>query len=256
MASWPANTFIRGLGAQLTTLSITGAVTLNSGWNSGSAGAPPVGGAIDLVIAASSGTTFNFNATSSLYGRFALLRTTWAGAFIYNASTAANVCQFNESAFTGAVTFKGPGAGAKNSEFFSTVSFNDPDSILISAAYTLYFIGNLLRSGLSMSVTVDGILGSRPALVDVRSSIINSNVTVNGSDATLLVSPSTIRSTATVTLTNSGVIDYSSTSQMSRFLKDSSVTDWTGQSANWNAFPATVYAALTELAARITALEP
>jgi hypothetical protein len=83
-----------------------------------------------------------------------------------------------------------------------------------------------------------------------------SNLTVDGANAIFLASPSTIRSTATVTLTNSGLIDYTSTSQMSKFLPNNTVADWTGQSSNWNAFPDTIYAALTELAARINALEP
>jgi hypothetical protein len=251
LASWPANVFIRGLGGQLTTLSITGAVTLNSGWNSGSAGVPPVGGAIDLVISASSGTTFDFFATSSLYGRFALLRTTWAGAFTYNASTSANVCQFNESAFTSAIIFKGPGAGAKNSDFLSTVAINEPNSTNLSASYNLFFTGNSLRSTLSVNVTAN-----QAVVVDMRSSVITSNVTVNGANATLWVSPSTVRSASTVTITNSGTIDYTANSTMVKFVHDSSSALWTGQSTNWNAFPDTIYAALTELAARINALEP
>jgi hypothetical protein len=251
LASWPANIFIRGLGGQLTTLSITGAVTLNSGWNSGSAGVPPVSGAIDLVISAASGTTFDFFATGSLYGRFALLRTTWAGAFTYNASTAANVCQFNESGFTSAIIFKGPGAGAKDSDFLSTVAINEPNSTNLSASYNLFFTGNSLRSTLSVNVTAN-----QAVVVDMRSSVITSNVTVNGANATLWVSPSTVRSASTVTITNSGTIDYTANSTMVKFVHDSLSALWTGQSTNWNAFPETIYAALTELAARINALEP
>jgi hypothetical protein len=251
LASWPANTFIRGLGIQLTTLSITGAVTLNSGWNSGSAGVPPVGGVIDLTISAISGTTIDFFATTSLYGRFAVLRTIWAGIFTYNASTAANVCQLNDSTFVSTITFKGPGAGANNSTFFNTVVISEPNSTNLSAGYTLYFANSSLRATVSVSVAANQI-----ANVDMRSSMLLSNLTVDGANAIFLASPSTIRSTATVTLTNSGLIDYTFTSQMSKFLPNNTVADWTGQSSNWNAFPDTIYAALTELASRINALEP
>jgi hypothetical protein len=251
LASWPANIFIRGLGIQLTTLSITGAVTLASGWNSGSAGAPPISGVIDLTISAISGTTIDFFATTSLYGRFAVLRTIWAGIFTYNASTAANVCQLNDSTFVSTITFKGPGAGANNSTFFNTVVISEPNSTNLSAGYTLYFANSSLRATVSVSVAANQI-----ANVDMRSSMLLSNLTVDGANAIFLASPSTIRSTATVTLTNSGLIDYTSTSQMSKFLPNNTVADWTGQSSNWNAFPDTIYAALTELASRINALEP
>jgi hypothetical protein len=72
----------------------------------------------------------------------------------------------------------------------------------------------------------------------------------------LWVSPSTVRSASTVTITNSGTIDYTANSTMVKFVHDSSSALWTGQSTNWNAFPDTIYAALTELASRINALEP
>jgi hypothetical protein len=251
LASWPVNIFIRGLGIQLTTLSITGAVTLASGWNSGSAGAPPVGGVIDLTISAISGTTIDFFATTSLYGRFTVLRTIWAGIFTYNASTASNVCQFNDSSFVSTITFKGPGAGANNSNFLNTVVISEPNSTNLSVDYTLYFANSSLRATVTVNVPANQI-----ANVDMRSSMLLSNLTVSGANAVVIASPSTIRSTATVTLTNSGVIDYAATSKMSKFLLSPSVADWTGQSSNWNAFPDTIYAALTELAARINALEP
>jgi hypothetical protein len=254
LASWPANIFIRGLGIQLTTLSITGAVTLASGWNSGSAGAPPISGVIDLTISASSGTTIDFFATTSLYGRFTVLRTIWVGAFTYNASTAANVCQLNDSTFVSGVILKGPGAGANNSTFFNTVAINEPNSDVLAAPYTVFFANSSLRA--SVSVSVDITPSNQTATVDMRSSMLLSNLTVSGAKAIFLASPSTIRSTATVTLTNSGLIDYTSTSQMSKFLPNNTVADWTNQSANWDSFPATIYAALTELAARINALEP
>jgi hypothetical protein len=252
LASWPANVFVRGLGQALTTLSITGAVTLASGWNSGSAGVPPVGGVFDVTVSATSGSTFDFFNVSSTYGRFAITRSTWAGAVTYNASTASNIFTAAEALFTGVVTTKGPGFSTRGSDFFNNVFVNEPNSTNLSAAYTVFFTaGTLLRAALSSTVTANQI-----ATVDLRNAMILGNVTVTGANAILLASPSTIRSTATVTTASSGTIDYASTSQMSRFLPSSSVADWTGQSANWNAFPETIYADLTELASRINALEP
>ena len=252
LASWPANTFIRGLAPALTTLSITGAVTLAAGWNSGSAGAPPVGGVLDILVSASSGTTIDFFNVSSSFGVFAFTRATWAGAITYNASTASNTLSMAESTFTSVITTKGPGFTARACDFRNNVAVNEPNSTNLSAAYTIFFSsGTLLRGNLTNTVTANQI-----ATTDLRNAMLLGNITVTGANAIVLASPSTIRSTATITTSSSGTIDYTSTSQMARFLANSSVADWTAQSANWNAFPDTIYAALTELAARINALEP
>jgi hypothetical protein len=252
LASWPANVFVRGLGPALTTLSITGAVTLAAGWNSGSAGAPPVGGTFDLIVSAASGSTFDFFNVSSSFGVFSLTRTTWAGAITYNASTAANTFNVAESIFVSAVTTKGPGFAARASDFRNTVAVNEPNSTNLSAPYTVFFAsGTLLRAAVTVTVTANQV-----ATVDMRNAMLLSNITVTGANAIFLASPATIRSTATITTASSGTIDYTATAQMSKFLPNASVADWTGQSSNWNAFPDTIYAALTELAARINALEP
>jgi hypothetical protein len=100
------------------------------------------------------------------------------------------------------------------------------------------------------------VTANQVATVDMRNAMLFSNITVTGANAIFLASPATIRSTATITTASSGTIDYTATAQMARFLPNASVADWTGQSANWNAFPETIYAALTELASRINALEP
>jgi hypothetical protein len=251
LASFPVNVFVRGLSQTHTTLVVSGAMTLNAGWNSGSAGAPPVGGLIDLTISVSSGATFDFFATTSLYGRFTMLRTTFAGAITYNASTAANTFSVGESAVTGALTTKGPGFATRGSDFYNTFTVAEPNSTNLSVGYVLYITTSLLRSAVSVNVTANQI-----AQADLRSATLLSNLTVNGANAVVLCSPSTLRSTATTTITNSGIVEFTATSLMSKFVASNTASEWTGQSANWTAYPETIYAALTELASRVKALEP
>jgi hypothetical protein len=251
LASFPVNVFVRGLSQTHTTLVVSGAMTLNAGWNSGSAGTPPVGGLIDLTISVASGATFDFFATTSLYGRFTMLRTTFAGAVTYNASTAANTFNVGESAITGAVTTKGPGFGVRGSDFFSTFTVAEPNSTNLSATYVIYVTTSLLRGAVSVNVTANQI-----AIVNLQSASTQGNLSVNGANATVLCSPLTLRSTATTTITNSGVVDFTATSLMAKFVASNTAAEWTGQSANWTAYPETIYAALTELASRVKALEP
>jgi hypothetical protein len=251
LATWPANVFVRGLSQTHTTLVVSGAMTLAAGWNSGSAGAPPVGGFIDITVSVASGATFDFFATGSLYGRFTLLRTTFAGAITYNASTAANTFSVGESAVTGALTTKGPGFATRGSDFYNTFTVAEPNSTNLSAGYVLYITTSLLRSAVSVNVTANQI-----AQADLRSATLLSNLTVNGANAVVLCSPSTLRSTATTTITNSGIVEFTATSLMSKFVASNTASEWTGQSANWTAYPETIYAALTELASRVKALEP
>ena len=251
LATLPANVFVRGLGQALTTLVVSGAMVLDDGWNSGTAGAPPVGAFFDLTISVSSGATFDFFAKSSLYGRFSLVRTTFAGALTYNAATSANTMSIGETTITGAVTTKGPGFATRGSDFFNTFTIAEPNSTFLTAGYAVLITGTLLRSPVSVSVTANQI-----AQVDLRTATMLSNLTINGANAVVIASPLTLRSTATTTITNSGSLDLSATSLMSRFVASNTAAEWTGQSANWTAFPETIYAALTELASRVKALEP
>jgi hypothetical protein len=166
----------------------------------------------------------------------------------YNAATAANLFSLGECALTGAVTASGPGFGARGCDFYNTFTQGTANSTYIAANYSQYILSSLFRATVTCNIT-SGYYGT----LDMRTSQIVGNVTMNGTYSTLLASPTTIRWTATITET-AGSIDYTATSKMAKFTPSSSHADWTGQSANWNAYPASIYAALTELAARVKAL--
>jgi hypothetical protein len=248
LASFPTNTFMRGLSQAATTISVTGAMTLDNAWAGSSSSVFSQGGFLTCTVSVSSGMTFDFFAKSSFYGRLSFIQTTISGAMTYNAATAANLFSLAESALTGAVTANGPGFGVRGCDFYNTFTQGTANSTFISANYSQFIISSLFRSNVTCNIT-SGFLAS----LDMRTSQIIGNVTMNGANSTLVASPTTIRYNATVTET-AGSIDYSATSRMEKFTPSNSHADWTGQSANWNAYPASVYAALTELAARVKAL--
>jgi hypothetical protein len=192
--------------------------------------------------------TFDFFAKGSYYGRLSFLQTTITGAITYNAATAANLFNIAESSILSAVTANGPGFGVRGCDFYNTFTQGTPNSNFIGASYSQFIISSLMRSSVTCNIT-SGFSGA----LDMRTSQIIGNVTMNGANSTLLASPTTIRWTATITET-AGSIDYTATSRMAKFTPSSSHTDWTGQSSNWNAFPVSIYHALTELAARVKAL--
>jgi hypothetical protein len=194
--------------------------------------------------------TFDFFAKSSLYGRLSFVRCTVNGAVTYNASTAANIFNLAETTLIGAFTFKGPGVGARGCDFFNVVTQDVSSSTNIAANFSQYFVGSLFRS----TVTLSAASGSFYNSMDARTSQFVGNVTISGAMSILLASPTTVRSTATITQ-SAGSIDWSATSKMQKFVPSDTNADWTGQSSNWNAYPDSIYAALTELAARVKTLE-
>ena len=248
LASFPTNTVVKGQGQNATTLSITGAVALDNAWLNSSSSVYPVGSISDCVLTVASGMTIDFFGKTSLYGRFAFSRCTVNGALTYNGATAANVFTITQSAFLAAVGVAGPGVLVSLSEFYNTFTQNTSNSSYLGAAYVQYLTSSVFRS----AVTINNASG-QTAVIDARTSQFNSNVTISGASSALYASPTTITYTATITQT-AGTLEWTATSKMQKFLASSSVADWTGQSANWNAFPVTVYAALTELAARVKAL--
>jgi hypothetical protein len=168
----------------------------------------------------------------------------------YNASTAANIFNLAETTLIGAFTFKGPGVGARGCDFFNVVTQDVSSSTNIAANFSQYFVSSLFRS----TVTLAAASGSFYNSMDARTSQFVGNVTISGAMSILLASPTTVRSTATITQ-SAGSIDWSATSKMQKFVPSDTNADWTGQSSNWNTFPDTIYAALTELAARVKTLE-
>ena len=258
----PKNLHIKGASPGATTIAVTGSVTLatsgTGSWAGANAATGGRGSLDNVTLTATTGVSLNFLSASSLYGTFAFNRVIVGSSttFALTGMTAGNLVYAFGCLFTGAVTLDGTEFNFQTSDFYSTVTANAVSSAYIAPAYgatsaNIRFIGSNLRG----SVTVSAATGVE-VYVDLRTSVAYATShTVTGDKASILASPSTFSFSSTITTSSNGAVEYMGSSRALRFA-DSNAAEWTSVSANWDAYPVSVQAALNELASRVRALEP
>jgi hypothetical protein len=170
--------------------------------------------------------------------------------------TAGNFVYFVGSTVASALTLEGTEFNFLGCDLISTVTVNGVTSPYIAPAYgasvaNIRFNGCMLRGSLTVSAST-GV----EVYVDLRTSVANaSSNTVTGAKASVYASPSSFSYNSTVTTSSDGAVEYMASARAMRFA-NSATSEWTDVSANWDAYPVSVYAALNELATRLRALEP